>query len=315
MKNGIFPLLLAGGAAFVLFSGKGKSKGKGTGTETDESPDSDVRESPGGQGNGEEPSVVPGGQGNGEEPAVVPGGQGDVPGKIGSDGPEVSTTTGTKKAAATGSSTKGTPITPKSEPKPASSKPGAGKTAPKKPSSKPSATKPSATKPSATRPSATRPSATKPSAKPKAPSKSTSTGSTTKVPKEIARAVQQALMTLGYSLPRYGADGDWGNETKSAMRNFQKDQSLPQTGTLTTETISALDRAMHIASGNKDEMCFSIDECNDLIVKGAVEARLFQPIVENSAGQAVRGVLKKVDLLALAQAEAYFDRHGKWPWE
>jgi len=149
-----------------------------------------------------------------------------------------------------------------------------------------------------------------PSKKPK-----TSTGSTTKVPKEIARAVQQALMSLGYDLPKYGADGDWGNETKSAMRKFQSDEELPQTGTLTTETIDALDRAMHKASGNKDEMCFSADECNDLIVKGAIEGRLFQSTMENQAGQAVRGVLKKIDLLALGQAEAYFDKNGKWPWE
>lgn len=36
------------------------------------------------------------------------------------------------------------------------------------------------------------------------------------------KLLQQNLMSLGYKLPRYGADGDFGDETRSAVIAFQK---------------------------------------------------------------------------------------------
>ena len=35
--------------------------------------------------------------------------------------------------------------------------------------------------------------------------------------------LQKKLMELGYDLPKYGADGDFGDETDSAVRAFQED--------------------------------------------------------------------------------------------
>jgi hypothetical protein len=41
--------------------------------------------------------------------------------------------------------------------------------------------------------------------------------------------MQKRLMTLGYRLPRYGADGDFGSETLKALNAFQMDAGLPVT--------------------------------------------------------------------------------------
>lgn len=37
------------------------------------------------------------------------------------------------------------------------------------------------------------------------------------------RALQEMLLSLGYALPRYGADGKFGAETEAAVRAFQAD--------------------------------------------------------------------------------------------
>ncbi len=47
---------------------------------------------------------------------------------------------------------------------------------------------------------------------------------------EDVRAMQQALLSQGYKLPRWGADGEYGSETKAAVASFQKAAGLPVTG-------------------------------------------------------------------------------------
>lgn len=42
--------------------------------------------------------------------------------------------------------------------------------------------------------------------------------------------MQRMLMKLGYDLPRFGADGDFGNETLKALKAFQKDRGLKVDG-------------------------------------------------------------------------------------
>ena len=44
------------------------------------------------------------------------------------------------------------------------------------------------------------------------------------------KAMQELLMQLGYELPEYGADGDFGKETRDALIAFQKDHSLTVDG-------------------------------------------------------------------------------------
>ena len=45
--------------------------------------------------------------------------------------------------------------------------------------------------------------------------------------KEEIRKFQQVLVNSGYPLPRYGVDGKWGNETKTAMNQYLADRGFP----------------------------------------------------------------------------------------
>ena len=47
---------------------------------------------------------------------------------------------------------------------------------------------------------------------------------------------QQLLMERGYKLPKYGADGDFGNETEAAVKQFQRDWGLKQDGIIGPDT-------------------------------------------------------------------------------
>ena len=44
------------------------------------------------------------------------------------------------------------------------------------------------------------------------------------------KAMQAALLALGYDLGRWGADGDFGKKTEQAVKAFQRDRALPETG-------------------------------------------------------------------------------------
>lgn len=56
------------------------------------------------------------------------------------------------------------------------------------------------------------------------------------------QAIQQALYDLGYPLPNFGADGEFGNETKAAVEAFQRDHPpLVVDGKVGRETMAALD--------------------------------------------------------------------------
>lgn len=57
---------------------------------------------------------------------------------------------------------------------------------------------------------------------------------------EDVRRLQQRLIELGYALPRYGADGDYGSETVTAVKAFQRDRSLQVDGVAGEATLAAL---------------------------------------------------------------------------
>jgi peptidoglycan hydrolase-like protein with peptidoglycan-binding domain len=57
------------------------------------------------------------------------------------------------------------------------------------------------------------------------------------------KTVQSALIGLGYEMPRWGADGAWGNEGATALKSFQSDNGLAQTGVVNSDTLLALDAA------------------------------------------------------------------------
>jgi peptidoglycan hydrolase-like protein with peptidoglycan-binding domain len=52
--------------------------------------------------------------------------------------------------------------------------------------------------------------------------------------------MQEALQTAGYKLPGYGADGKFGNETVKALKKFQTDHCLKDTGRLDKQTMEQL---------------------------------------------------------------------------
>ena len=60
---------------------------------------------------------------------------------------------------------------------------------------------------------------------------------------ERVRELQEKLLALGYQLPRYGADGDYGAETIAAVKEFQKDHGLTADGVCGPKTWAALKKA------------------------------------------------------------------------
>lgn len=57
---------------------------------------------------------------------------------------------------------------------------------------------------------------------------------------EDVRKLQARLMELGYSLPKYGADGEYGKETVEAVKAFQADRNLAADGIAGEKTLAAL---------------------------------------------------------------------------
>lgn len=53
--------------------------------------------------------------------------------------------------------------------------------------------------------------------------------------------IQQALMSMGFSSPRLGADGDFGEETEIAVRSYQTARGLTADGIIGPSTIGNLD--------------------------------------------------------------------------
>lgn len=58
------------------------------------------------------------------------------------------------------------------------------------------------------------------------------------------KELQEKLLELGYELPQYGADGDFGTETDSAVRAFQEDQQLDVDGVVGVNTYAAIEEAL-----------------------------------------------------------------------
>ena len=57
---------------------------------------------------------------------------------------------------------------------------------------------------------------------------------------QMVRTLQEDLLTLGYKLPKWGADGYFGSETKAAVVAFQKDHSLDPDGSCGPLTWTAI---------------------------------------------------------------------------
>jgi hypothetical protein len=76
---------------------------------------------------------------------------------------------------------------------------------------------------------------------------------------EAVRKLQEALMEAGYSLPRFGADGDFGLETKTAVEAFQRDAGFTGwsvDGIVGSKTMEALDQRLagEVVPGRPDDV-------------------------------------------------------------
>lgn len=60
------------------------------------------------------------------------------------------------------------------------------------------------------------------------------------LPVVTVKDVQRALLALGYELPRYGADGEYGPETAAAIRAFQRTHGLGETGEIDNALLAAI---------------------------------------------------------------------------
>lgn len=58
------------------------------------------------------------------------------------------------------------------------------------------------------------------------------------------KKVQELLLSLGYRLPKYGADGSFGAETEAAVNAFKKAVNLPQDGVVDVKTLLAMFEAV-----------------------------------------------------------------------
>ena len=66
------------------------------------------------------------------------------------------------------------------------------------------------------------------------------------------RALQADLITLGYSCGKYGADGEFGRATESALKAFQRDNGLTVDGIAGKNTYAMLDKRLP-ESGEAEE--------------------------------------------------------------
>lgn len=67
---------------------------------------------------------------------------------------------------------------------------------------------------------------------------------------EDVKELQSLLIRLDYSLPKFGADGDFGSETRAALKQFQKGARIEVDGVYGEESHAALMRAVSDLQGD-----------------------------------------------------------------
>ena len=61
---------------------------------------------------------------------------------------------------------------------------------------------------------------------------------------DAVKELQEDLTALGYPLPAYGIDGEFGSETKKAVEAFQRDHELTVTGIADAKTLATIETAL-----------------------------------------------------------------------
>lgn len=82
------------------------------------------------------------------------------------------------------------------------------------------------------------------------------------------KSAQELLQKLGYSLPKYGADGDYGSETISAVKEMQKDLGITIDGLWGSETQEAAATALGKKNNDwYDKPEEEVKELQNLLIK------------------------------------------------
>lgn len=117
---------------------------------------------------------------------------------------------------------------------------------------------------------------------------------------EAVREMQEDLLALGYKLPKYGADGDFGSETQAAVRAFQLDHEIQPTGIADAVTLAAIETALENGNASYPLIQHVIITGNTVNVRSAP-----------GTGSRVLGVARKGDTLVYQDDERDVD--GR-PW-
>ncbi len=122
---------------------------------------------------------------------------------------------------------------------------------------------------------------------------------------EGVRRAQELLMTAGYKLPKYGADADFGGETQTALKKFQKDQGMdPPSGKLDAETVKKLDTAAaKNAKFPEYDKMFADGVLNTTIAVGYDEKKNHVPEIKKIVEGLGKQGYKPVDMKSASDAD------------
>lgn len=80
------------------------------------------------------------------------------------------------------------------------------------------------------------------------------------------KALQLDLISLGYDLSKYGADGDFGNATENALIAFQVANALPGSGIADEETLDKIEAAKNKQGDPEEDLLPPITSANVVTV-------------------------------------------------
>jgi len=112
---------------------------------------------------------------------------------------------------------------------------------------------------------------------------------------EAVRQLQENLIALGFQLPKYGADGIFGDETEKAVKDFQYTWGLTVDGIAGPETMAAMDQALNLlAEGLWNpslEPLQYVPSVTPTVTPSAIPAQL--PSIVQAIPQKIAGIDKK----------------------
>jgi peptidoglycan hydrolase-like protein with peptidoglycan-binding domain len=85
------------------------------------------------------------------------------------------------------------------------------------------------------------------------------------------KEMQSGLIRLGYDLGRWGADGDFGDQTEMAVKQFQSDHGLTVNGMFDEKCVAALDAALVAISLPVEDPQSVVIEGGDCYIRSEAE--------------------------------------------